>query len=178
MISKNTHTARLHDTLSPHTQTQDKRTAVRTFTMKHRSSCVHFARVATSWKDDDDDGKEGSTTTTTTTGVRMAAALALKRRVSTAWVKLVGEEQSEVRMLLLQGVANERERVVRDALSQSIARIAQICIPNESWPEVLEHLSQMSTSQESRHREGGRDGNARVGGDRVTESFRRCTLGR
>ena len=149
--------ARLRDTLSPHREIRETaEAAVRTFTMKHRSSCVHFARVATSWKDDDDDdGKEGSTTTTTTTGVRMAAALALKRRVSTAWVKLVGEEQSEVQMLLLRGVANERERVVRDALSQSIARIAQICIPNESWPEVLEHLSQMSTSQESRHREGG-----------------------
>ena len=148
---------RLRDTLSPHREIRETaEAAVRTFTMKHRSSCVHFARVATSWKDDDDDGKEGSTTTTTTTtGVRMAAALALKRRVSTAWVKLVGEEQSEVQMLLLRGVANERERVVRDALSQSIARIAQICIPNESWPEVLEHLSQMSTSQESRHREGG-----------------------
>ena len=144
--------ARLRDTLSPHREIRETaEAAVRTFTMKHRSSCVHFARVATSWKDDDDDGKEGSTTTTTTTGVRMAAALALKRRVSTAWVKLVGEEQSEVQMLLLRGVANERERVVRDALSQSIARIAQICIPNESWPEVLEHLSQMSTSQESRH---------------------------
>ena len=144
---------RLRDTLSPHREIRETaEAAVRTFTMKHRSSCVHFARVATSWKDQnaDDDGK-GSTTT----GVRMAAALALKRRVSTAWVKLVGEEQSEVQMLLLQGVANERERVVRDALSQSIARIAQICIPNESWPEVLEHLSQMSTSQESRHREGG-----------------------
>ena len=146
--------ARLRDTLSPHREIRETaEAAVRTFTMKHRSSCVHFARVATSWKDDDDDNnKEGSTTTT---GVRMAAALALKRRVSTAWVKLVGEEQSEVQMLLLRGVANERERVVRDALSQSIARIAQICIPNESWPEVLEHLSQMSTSQESRHREGG-----------------------
>ena len=149
--------ARLRDTLSPHREIRETaEAAVRTFTMKHRSSCVHFARVATSWKDDDDDdNKEGSTKTTTTTGVRMAAALALKRRVSTAWVKLVGEEQSEVQMLLLRGVANERERVVRDALSQSIARIAQICIPNESWPEVLEHLSQMSTSQESRHREGG-----------------------
>ena len=147
--------ARLRDTLSPHREIRETaEAAVRTFTMKHRSSCVHFARVATSWKDDDDGKKEGSTTTTTT-GVRMAAALALKRRVSTAWVKLVGEEQSEVQMLLLRGVANERERVVRDALSQSIARIAQICIPNESWPEVLEHLSQMSTSQESRHREGG-----------------------
>ena len=146
--------ARLRDTLSPHREIRETaEAAVRTFTMKHRSSCVHFARVATSWKDDDDDdNKEGSTKTT---GVRMAAALALKRRVSTAWVKLVGEEQSEVQMLLLRGVANERERVVRDALSQSIARIAQICIPNESWPEVLEHLSQMSTSQESRHREGG-----------------------
>ena len=79
--------ARLRDTLSPHREIRETaEAAVRTFTMKHRSSCVHFARVATSWKDQNaDDDDKGSTTT----GVRMAAALALKRRVSTAWVKLL-----------------------------------------------------------------------------------------
>ena len=87
-------------------------------------------------------------------GVRMAAALALKKRVSIAWVKLSAEEKKHVQTLLLTGLANEHQRAVREALSQSIARIAQICIPGDSWPEVLEHLSQMSVSAEPRHREG------------------------
>ena len=47
-------------------------------------------------------------------------------------------------MLLLQGVATTA--VVRDALSQSIARIAQFAFQT-MWPEVLEHESDVDESR-------------------------------
>ena len=140
----------LRGTLSPNAEIREAaEAAVKKFTIKNQSSCVHFCRVATM----EVEGGQNNDTAEMI-GVRMAAALALKRRVSTAWVKLGGEEKAELQSGLLRGLTNERERVVRDALSQSIARIAQICIPNDSWPDVLEHLSQMSMSPEPRHREG------------------------
>ena len=140
----------LRGTLSPNAQIREAaEAAVKKFTIKNQSSCVHFCRVATM---EVVEGGGQNNDTAEMIGVRMAAALALKRRVSTAWVKLGGEEKAELQSGLLRGLTNERERVVRDALSQSIARIAQICIPNDSWPDVLEHLSQMSMSPEPRHR--------------------------
>lgn len=122
--------------------------SVKTFTIKNQSSCAHFCHLACSGGGGEENNDSDSV------GVRMAAALALKKRVSIAWVKLTVEEKKHVQTLLLTGLANENQRAVREALSQSIARIAQICIPGDSWPEVLEHLSQMSVSAEPRHREG------------------------
>ena len=126
--------------------------AVKTFTIKNQSSCAHFCHLACTGGGGG--GDNNNENTSDSVGVRMAAALALKKRVSIAWVKLSAEEKKHVQTLLLTGLANEHQRAVREALSQSIARIAQICIPGDSWPEVLEHLSQMSVSAEPRHREG------------------------
>jgi len=127
--------------------------SVKTFTIKNQSSCAHFCHLACAGGGGGVENNNDENTSDAV-GVRMAAALALKKRVSIAWVKLSAEEKKHVQTLLLTGLANEHQRAVREALSQSIARIAQICIPGDSWPEVLEHLSQMSVSAEPRHREG------------------------
>ena len=128
--------------------------SVKTFTIKNQSSCAHFCHLACAGGGGGGGENNNDENTSDAVGVRMAAALALKKRVSIAWVKLSAEEKKHVQTLLLTGLANEHQRAVREALSQSIARIAQICIPGDSWPEVLEHLSQMSLSAEPRHREG------------------------
>jgi importin-4 len=108
-------------------------------------SMVIFARVLASY--------DGGDRESDLVGVKMAAGVILKRKISLMWVKIEQREREEVKRLLLFGLGNERERAVRDQMSECVGRIGQLCIPSESWPELLESLSVMQRAERVEERE-------------------------
>ncbi|KAE8750906.1 hypothetical protein FOCC_FOCC002334 [Frankliniella occidentalis] len=89
--------------------------------------------------------------------IRQYAAVLLRKRLSKAkhWNKLSAEEKSSVKQGILPALVNESDKTVRTSIAQFIASIMKHELQSNSWPELLQFVQQLNTSENVQERELG-----------------------
>lgn len=85
--------------------------------------------------------------------IRQMAAVLVRRRISTHWLRLEANVRHELQAVLLQRLANEPERVVRRSMTSVVAVVAKYALPKGQWPELLGFLFECTQSAAAEHRE-------------------------
>merc|ERR1719468_919786 len=85
--------------------------------------------------------------------VRQMAALLLRKKINTHWVKLDKNMQDLVKKALLERELVESSRLVRRSLATVIASVAKHQLPGGEWPELLAFINQLTQSSGEEHRE-------------------------
>ncbi|XP_066592125.1 importin-4-like [Prorops nasuta] len=93
----------------------------------------------------------------TTPQIRQYAAVLLRKRYakSSYWVKLPQEIRNEFKTLIVQALVNEQEKSVKNAIAQLIGVIVKHELPNNGWPEILQFVHQLATSENLMDKELG-----------------------
>ncbi|XP_015437006.1 PREDICTED: importin-4 [Dufourea novaeangliae] len=89
--------------------------------------------------------------------IRQYAAVLLRKRYgkSKHWLKLPRHIRSEFKPVILQALINEPEKFVKNAIAQLIGVIVKHELPNNEWPEVLQFVQQLITSENLAEKELG-----------------------
>ncbi|KAJ1525478.1 hypothetical protein ONE63_010288 [Megalurothrips usitatus] len=89
--------------------------------------------------------------------IRQYAAVLLRKRLAKSkhWSKLSAEEKSSVKQGILPALVNEADKSVRNSIAQFIASIMKHELHNNSWPELLQFVQQLNTSENVAERELG-----------------------
>ncbi|XP_012279417.1 importin-4 [Orussus abietinus] len=89
--------------------------------------------------------------------IRQYAGLLLRKRYSKSkhWLKLPVNIRTEFKAVILQGLVNESEKSVKNSIAQLIGTIVKHELPNNSWPEVLQFVQQLVTSENLAEKELG-----------------------
>ncbi|XP_076248556.1 importin-4 [Calliopsis andreniformis] len=95
--------------------------------------------------------------TSTNLQIRQYAALLLRKRYAkgTHWFKLPQQIRTEFKALILQALVNEQEKIVKNAIAQFIGVIVKHELPSNGWPEVLQFVQQLVTSENLNEKELG-----------------------
>ncbi|XP_053972274.1 importin-4-like [Hylaeus volcanicus] len=89
--------------------------------------------------------------------IRQYAAVLLKNRYSKGkhWLQLPPPIRSEFKTVILQALVNEPEKFVKNAIAQLIGLIVKHELPSNGWPEVLQFVQQLVTSENLAEKELG-----------------------
>jgi len=89
--------------------------------------------------------------------IRQYAAVLLRKRLSKSkhWNKLSAEEKNSVKQGILPALVNESDKTVRNSIAQFIASIMKHELQNNTWPELLQFVQQLNTSENIQERELG-----------------------
>lgn len=81
----------------------------------------------------------------------------LRKRYSKVkyWSKLPPNIKAHVKSIILQGLVNEPEKMVKNAIAQLIGAIVKHELPNNSWPEIFQFIQQLITSNNMVEKELG-----------------------
>ncbi|KAI9291743.1 ARM repeat-containing protein [Neoconidiobolus thromboides FSU 785] len=88
-------------------------------------------------------------------GVRQLAAIELNKLTKKFWIDLEENIRVEVKKALLEIVVNEEKQLLRTALTESIASIAENDLVLKQWPELFPFVMQCCQSPTVLHREVG-----------------------
>ncbi|XP_033352643.1 importin-4-like [Bombus vosnesenskii] len=93
----------------------------------------------------------------TNSQVRQYAAILLRKRYAKGkhWLKLPQHIRNEFKTVILQALVNEPEKMVKNAIAQLIGTIVKHELPNNEWPEVLQFVQQLITSENLINKELG-----------------------
>ncbi|XP_012138134.1 importin-4 isoform X2 [Megachile rotundata] len=93
----------------------------------------------------------------TNSQIRQYAAVLLRKRYGKGkhWLKLPPHIQTEFKTIILQALVNEQEKFVKNAVAQLIGVIVKHELPNNGWPEVLQFVQQLVTSENLNEKELG-----------------------
>ncbi|XP_060832672.1 importin-4-like [Bombus pascuorum] len=93
----------------------------------------------------------------TNSQIRQYAAILLRKRYAKAkhWLKLPQHIRNEFKTVILQALVNEPEKMVKNAIAQLIGTIVKHELPNNGWPEVLQFVQQLITSENLMNKELG-----------------------
>ncbi|XP_033183456.1 importin-4 [Bombus vancouverensis nearcticus] len=93
----------------------------------------------------------------TNSQVRQYAAVLLRKRYAKGkhWLKLPQHIRNEFKTVILQALVNEPEKMVKNAIAQLIGTIVKHELPNKEWPEVLQFVQQLITSENLINKELG-----------------------
>ncbi|XP_034941996.1 importin-4-like [Chelonus insularis] len=82
------------------------------------------------------------------TPIRQYAAVLLRKKYSRGdhWSKLPPNIKMELKSILLQGLVNDPEQIVKNAIAQLIGIIVKYELPNNSWPEIFQIIQQLASS--------------------------------
>lgn len=89
--------------------------------------------------------------------IRQYAAILLRKRYGKGkhWLKLPHHLRYEFKTVILQALVNEPEKFVKNAIAQLIGVIVKHELPNNGWPEVLQFVQQLVTSENLLQKELG-----------------------
>lgn len=89
--------------------------------------------------------------------IRQYAAVLLRRRLAKSknWMKLSVDVRNGIKQGILQALVNEPEKFVKNSIAQFIGTIVRHEFPNQSWPEVLQFLQQLTSSDNLSEKELG-----------------------
>eukprot|EP00164_Ancoracysta_twista_P002896 GFYU01003852.1.p1 GENE.GFYU01003852.1~~GFYU01003852.1.p1 ORF type:complete len:393 (-),score=148.17 GFYU01003852.1:225-1313(-) len=87
--------------------------------------------------------------------VRQLSAVLLRMKIPKLWTQLPEQVKATIKSTVLQQVIQEPESIVRKATCTFISVIGKFEVPNNSWPELMPMLFQMSQSPEETTREVG-----------------------
>ncbi|XP_076749367.1 importin-4 [Xylocopa sonorina] len=89
--------------------------------------------------------------------IRQYAAVLLRKRYSKGkhWQKLPENVRNEFKAIILQALVNEPEKFVKNAIAQLIGVIVKHELPSNDWPEVLQFVQQLVTSENLMDKELG-----------------------
>ncbi|KAK2578828.1 hypothetical protein KPH14_002445 [Odynerus spinipes] len=89
--------------------------------------------------------------------IRQYAAVLLRKRYNKGkhWGKLPENIRIEFKATILPALCNEPEKFVKNAIVQLIGTIVKHELPNNDWPEVLQFVQQLVTSDNSYNKELG-----------------------
>ena len=92
-----------------------------------------------------------------TAQIRQYGAVLLRKRYGKGshWLKLPLQIRTEFKALILQALVNEPEKMVKNAIAQLIGVIVKHELPNNGWPEVLQFVQQLVTSENLNDKELG-----------------------
>ncbi|XP_014468024.1 PREDICTED: importin-4-like [Dinoponera quadriceps] len=95
--------------------------------------------------------------TSTNPQVRQYAAVLLRKRYSKSkhWTSLSENIRTEFKALILQALVNEPQKNVKNAIAQLIGIIVKHELPINNWPEVLQFIQQLVTSEDLTNKELG-----------------------
>ncbi|KAG7189765.1 hypothetical protein KM043_017429 [Ampulex compressa] len=93
----------------------------------------------------------------TNSQIRQYAAVLLRKRYGKIkhWLKLPEHIRTEFKAVVLQALVNEPEKYVKNAIAQLIGVIIKHELPNNGWPEVLQFVQQLVTSENISDKELG-----------------------
>ena len=81
--------------------------------------------------------------------VRQMCCILLRKRINTLWIKLSPDIQAQVKVMVIQCVAIEPEKLVRRAIVNLISAISKHQIPGGQWNELLAFISECAANQQS-----------------------------
>lgn len=89
--------------------------------------------------------------------IRQYAAVLLRKRLSKNkhWTKLPVNVRDGIKQGILQALVNEPEKFVKNSIAQFIGTIVRHELPNQSWPEVLQFIQQLTNSDNLADKELG-----------------------
>ncbi|KOX69401.1 Importin-4 [Melipona quadrifasciata] len=89
--------------------------------------------------------------------IRQYAAILLKKHYAKEkhWLKLSQHIRTELKAVILQALLNESEKIVKNAIAQLTGVIVKHELPNYAWPEMLQLLQQLITSDNLTNKELG-----------------------
>ncbi|XP_043514170.1 importin-4-like isoform X1 [Frieseomelitta varia] len=89
--------------------------------------------------------------------IRQYAAVLLRKHYAKEkhWFKLPQYIRTELKGLILQTLLNESEKIVKNAIAQLTGIIVKHELPNYAWPEMLQLLQQLITSDNLTNKELG-----------------------
>ncbi|KAK1123971.1 hypothetical protein K0M31_006999 [Melipona bicolor] len=89
--------------------------------------------------------------------IRQYAAILLRKHYAKEkhWLKLSQHIRTELKALILQALLNESEKIVKSAIAQLTGVIVKHELPNYAWPEMLQLLQQLITSDNLTNKELG-----------------------
>ncbi|XP_066250026.1 importin-4-like [Euwallacea similis] len=89
--------------------------------------------------------------------IRQSASVLLRRKLGKRrqWNKLNAEVRIRIKQGMLQALMNEREKLVKNAIAQFIGVIGKHEFPDNSWPEVLQFIHTLCSSDNSVDKEMG-----------------------
>ncbi|KOC63425.1 Importin-4 [Habropoda laboriosa] len=93
----------------------------------------------------------------TNSQIRQYAAVLLRKRYGKGkhWQKLQQPVRNEFKAVILQALVNEPEKFVKNAIAQLIGVIVKHELPYNGWPEVLQFVQQLITSENLMDKELG-----------------------
>eukprot|EP00499_Haloplacidia_sp_CaronLabIsolate_P007832 CAMPEP_0196776920 /NCGR_PEP_ID=MMETSP1104-20130614/4917_1 /TAXON_ID=33652 /ORGANISM="Cafeteria sp., Strain Caron Lab Isolate" /LENGTH=647 /DNA_ID=CAMNT_0042147089 /DNA_START=89 /DNA_END=2029 /DNA_ORIENTATION=+ len=84
---------------------------------------------------------------------RQLAALLLRKRMVSHWIRLTGEQQASVKQLLLSAMHAESARPVVTAVAALSVALGRFLVPNKQWDELIQFAIDASSSAKASHRE-------------------------
>ncbi|XP_015586290.1 importin-4 [Cephus cinctus] len=89
--------------------------------------------------------------------IRQYAAVLLRKRYNKGkhWLQLPEHIRTELKAVILQALVNEQEKFVKNAITQLIGTIVKHELPNNGWPEVLQFVQQLVSSENLADKELG-----------------------
>ncbi|XP_069698314.1 importin-4-like [Periplaneta americana] len=89
--------------------------------------------------------------------IRQYAAVLLRKRLSKSkhWTKLPVNVRNGIKQGILQALVSEPEKFVKNSIAQFIGTIVRHEFPNQSWPEVLQFIQQLTSSDNISDKELG-----------------------
>ncbi|XP_021926547.1 importin-4-like isoform X1 [Zootermopsis nevadensis] len=89
--------------------------------------------------------------------IRQYAAVLLRKRLSKSrnWTKLPVNVKNGIKEGILQAMVNEQETYVKNSIAQFIGTIVRHEFPNQNWPEMLQFIQQLTSSDNISDKELG-----------------------
>ncbi|XP_014603697.1 PREDICTED: importin-4-like isoform X1 [Polistes canadensis] len=81
--------------------------------------------------------------------IRQYAAVLLRKRYSKGkhWTELPDNIRTDLKAMILPALCNESEKLVKNSIVQLIGTIVKHELPSNGWPEVLQFVQQLITSE-------------------------------
>nr|XP_023020807.1 importin-4-like [Leptinotarsa decemlineata] len=81
--------------------------------------------------------------------IRQSAAVLLRRKLGRKrqWSKLNLDIRTRIKQGMLQALVNEQEKIVKNSIAQFIGIIGKHEFPDNSWPEVLQYIHNLTSSE-------------------------------
>ncbi|XP_022906239.1 importin-4-like [Onthophagus taurus] len=89
--------------------------------------------------------------------VRQTAAVVLRRRLGKrhCWNKLDVNVRNRIKQGMLQALLSEQEKLVKNSIAQFIGIVGKYEFPDNTWPEILQFIHQLCSSENVLDREMG-----------------------
>lgn len=87
------------------------------------------------------------------TAARQLSSVYLRKKVGAHWGKLKAQDRVQCQAILIERLATEPERVVKNAIAGVVTVVAKYSLPSSSWPQLLPSLETMARGQDPTMRE-------------------------